>query len=311
MAGSTKRTVFSRKPLKLTEAVARRAIRHLFAAYLLLSGVALAFPHRPGAWPVLAAVHVLGIIVLLQLGPYPIAKRWLEARFPRITRVVGDWYTLLLIPALYTELAVLNVAVFHGRYFDATVLRWEAAVFGGQPSRELAQVLPSLALSEFLHAAYLSYYAIIYGPPLYLYLRGRRAAHQQMVFTLMLTFFAHYLFFIYFPVQGPRYLFPAPGGGLAGGGFYNLTHQLLETGSARGAAFPSSHVGVAFAQSAFTWTVLPLVGPLLVVMSSALALGAVYGGFHYAIDVVCGLIFGLLLFACAPRIATVMARWKQ
>lgn len=297
--------------MKLTEAAARLAIRRLFAAYLIVSGAALAFPHRPAAWPLLAMLHVFGVIVLLQIGPYPTLLNWLRARWPRAVHITGDWYALALIPALYTELAILNVSVFNGHYFDSMILGWEEALFGGQPSRELAQAWPSLPLSEFLHFSYLSYYLIIYGPPIYLYLRGKREAHQQAVFTLMLTFFAHYLFFIYFPVQGPRYLFAAPGGELSRGVFHNVAHQVLEAGSARGAAFPSSHVGVAFAQAAFAWAVLPRLAPVLLFMSTALALGAVYGGFHYATDALAGMIFGLLLFALTPRLALALTRMRN
>lgn len=289
----------------LSEATMRHAIRRLFAAYLFISGIALAFPYRPAAWLPLAILHLAGIITLLQIGPYPILLAWLTGRWPRVMRVMGDWYGLALIPALYAELAVLNVAVFNGRYFDSLVLGWEQVLFGGQPSRDLAQTLPFLPLSELLHFSYISYYLIIYGPPIYLYLRGRRAAHQQLVFTLLLTFFAHYIFFIYFPVQGPRYVFPAPGGDISRGFFYNLAHRILEVGSSQGAAFPSSHVGVSFAQAALAFSLLPRGAPVVLLFSTGLAVGAVYGGFHYAIDVLCGLAFGLLLFALAPRVA----RW--
>lgn len=311
MACSTKRTACSRNRLKLSEAAARLAIRRLFAAYLIVAGAALAFPHRPAMWLPLLALHIAGIIILLQIGPYRSVLAALAARWPRTIRVIGDWYALALIPALYTELAILNVSVFNGRYFDSVILGWEESLFGGQPSVELSRAWPFLPLSEFLHFSYLSYYLIIYGPPIYLYLRGKRAAHQQAVFTLMLTFFAHYVFFIYFPVQGPRYLFAAPGGEIARGFFYNLAHQVLEAGSARGAAFPSSHVGVSFAQAAFTWAVLPRVAPVLFFMSAALAVGAVYGGFHYATDALCGMLFGLFLFALAPRLARGLARARE
>lgn len=300
--------MFSKNPFDLTEAAARTAIRRLLALYLLIAGAALLFPHRPPAWPVFVLLHAIAMGVLLQPGP---VARWLDSAaqsWPRASGIIGDWYAILLIPVLYTELAVLNQAVFGGYYFDELIIAWEAVLFGGQPFRELAQNYPQLLLSEFLHFAYLSYYLIIYAPPLYLYLRGRRAEHQQLVFALLLTFFAHYVFFIYFPVQGPRYLFPAPVGELSGGFFYNLAHQLLEAGSARGAAFPSSHVGVSITATAFAFVALPRWAPVLLVLTIGLAVGAVYGGFHYATDAAAGLLYGLLLFAAAPALARRLGR---
>jgi membrane-associated phospholipid phosphatase len=273
----------------------RRALCRLFAIYLLISGIALLFPHRPRAWFVLVVLHVMGALWLLDVGPAPITVQWLRGRWPRVTRVIGDWYVLALMPMLYTELAILNVAVHNGRYFDDIILRWEQQLFNGQPSRDLAAAFPNVLLSEFLHFAYISYYLIIYVPLLVLYLRGRTEEHQRAAFTLMLTFFAHYVFFIYFPVQGPRYLFPPPSGEIANGTMYQLAHQILEAGSSRGAAFPSSHVGVAFTQTAIAFIVMKRWAPVLAVLSTGLAVGAVYGGFHYATDAVVGFVYAMLL----------------
>src|SRR5690606_32570498 len=155
-------------------------------------------------------------------------------------------------------------------------------------------------------AAYLSYYAIIYGPPLLLYLAGRRADYHELLFPLMLTFLVSYLFFIYFPVQGPRYLFPPPGGGLEAGPAYRLAHRVLEAGSSQGAAFPSSHVAVAVAQTVLVARLLPRLLPAVAILAAGLAAGAVYGGFHYATDVVAGLALALVLITAAPRVRAVL-----
>lgn len=260
------------------------------------------FPHRPAEWPLLAAVHLGAALLALGLPPLAPVAAAIRRRRPAVARFIADWYPLALLPFLYAELAVLNKAVWAGRYFDPLVLRWEELFFGGQPSRELAVAAPFLPISEALHAAYLSYYLIIYGPPILLFLSGRVGDFRRVVFAVMLTFFVHYLFFIYFPVQGPRYLFPAPGGVIAEGALYNLAHRVLEAGSSQGAAFPSSHVAVAFAQTALAVRFLPRLVPLLAILSTGLAVGAVYGGFHYATDAAVGLLLGLALAATAPAV---------
>jgi len=283
-----------------------RALDRLFALYMLVSGLALAGPARPALWPVLALVHALAAAAALRSRALAPALAAASRRWPRLAVVVSDWYALLVLPALYTELAVLNRAVYAGTYFDALVMRWEETLFGGQPSRALAAALPYLALSEPLHAAYLSYYAIIYGPPLLLYVAGRRSHFHEMLFPLMLTFFVSYLFFIYFPVQGPRYIFPPPGGGLEAGPLYRLAHLVLEAGSAQGAAFPSSHVAVAATQTILVARFLPRLLPVVAVLTLGLAAGAVYGGFHYATDVVAGFALAAVLVGAAPRARAVL-----
>ncbi|NLG63191.1 MAG: phosphatase PAP2 family protein [Candidatus Cloacimonetes bacterium] len=286
----------------LTRTSPPRALDRLFAAYLILSGIALLFPHRPAGWLWIGALHIVAVLVLLRTPPFDALLASLRERAPRLARAAHDWYALLLIPALYTELAVLNRSVWDGRYFDELIIRLETLFFGGQPSQSLAATLPKIWLSEPLHFAYLSYYLIIFGPPLLLYLRSRTHEFRATTFTLMLTFFAHYLFFVYFPVQGPRYLFPAPLGGIENGTFYQLAHRVLEAGSSQGSAFPSSHVGVSIAQTLCVARFMPRLMVPVALLTVGLAVGAVYGGFHYAIDAVLGAALGALMVLIAPSL---------
>lgn len=285
------------------EVLLRRALRRLLAGYLVVTGLAFLFPHRPSLGPLWAAGHLVAAATILGLGPFRGLKEQVRRRCPRLSSAVSDWYALLLLPLLYRELVPLNRAVHGGRYFDWVILRLETTLLGLPSGQEWAAQLPYLALSEVLHLCYLSYYAIIYLPPVYLYVQGRRAEHQGMIFSLMLAFLVHYLVFVFFPVQGPRYLFPPPGAPLDRGWFFRLAHAVLEAGSAQGSAFPSSHVGVAVVQAALAWRWLPKAAPLLSLATLGLALGAVYGGFHYVTDILAGGLLGLTLRALAPTAA--------
>jgi membrane-associated phospholipid phosphatase len=275
-------------------------VDRLLGGYAIVSGAALLFPFRPAVWPLLLAVHA--VAALLAFGWTPLARAWnaLARRMPGSAVFVGDVYPLVLIPFLYAELASLNFAVWNGLYFDDLIIAVEQTIFRGQPSREWAIALPSLLLSEVLHAAYLSYYFVIFVPPLIIARVAGRSAFRDAVFTLMLTFVAHYMFFIWFPVQGPRYLFPPPAGPIAEGMVYRFTHVVLEAGSSQGAAFPSSHVGVAVAQVLVTWRYSPRLAPAVALMALGLALGAIYGGFHYATDVMAGALLGAACAITAP-----------
>ena len=216
-------------------------------------------------------------------------------------RVLADWHLLLLFPALYSELPWLMAGLGAG-YHDAAVAALEARIFGGQPAFEWAGAWPSRALSETLHAAYLAYYPVIYVPPLLLWLRGpsragasgaeadARDAFHHTVAALGLSMLACYAVFVVWPVQGPRYL-GAPGG-IPSGPVRGLVLAILESGSSRGAAFPSSHVSVAVTQTLLALRYRPRVGGALGVITLLLAAGAVYGGFHYAVDALAGAAVG-------------------
>lgn len=277
---------------------APRPVDRLLGGYLLITALALAFPHRPDSWPVFLAIHLGVAAFLLAGGP----ERVRETATGRVVGALVDWYPLLLMPFLYWELPQLGGALWADHYFDGTVQRWEQAVFGQQPSMTLASRWSLLPLSELLHAAYVAYYPVIYALPAILYFQGRSDAFRDSVFALMLSFSLAYLVFILFPVQGPRYLFPAPGGAPAQGVFYQLTHAVLETGSSRGAAFPSSHAAIAAVQAVNAFRHLPRATPLLAAITVGICLGAVYGGFHYGVDMVAGLALGLLAAWASPTV---------
>jgi len=240
------------------------------------------------------AMHLL---VLAAMAAATFSRRvpdWLRA-----------WAPLAAVLFLYTELPMLIRAAGHGEFFDMTVISWETAIFGGQPAIEWALRWPARWLSETLHAAYLSYYGIIVVVPVTLWLGSRREDFAEAVFTLMLTFVACFVCYVAFPVEGPRYLWPgtAPDGPMRG-----LTQALLESRSSAGTAFPSSHVAVATAQTVLAWRYFGKPALALGALAAALALGAVYGGFHYAIDVIAGAVFGFLLALIGLELFALVAR---
>jgi membrane-associated phospholipid phosphatase len=254
----------------------------IVAIYLMATLPILAF--RPG-WALAAHVLALGALWWSRLPPA--AGR----------NLAGDWLPLLLVPLLYAQLPFM----MSGGYHDAMVQHWELAVFGHHPSATLAARWPWPAVSEGLHLGYLSYYGIIYLPPLVLWLRRRDQAFQLATASVMATFVVCFAVFIAWPVQGPRYLWTpdAPDGPVR-----QLVLALLQGGSSRGAAFPSSHAAVAMAQVVAMATVSRPAAAALALCTAALCVGAVYGGFHYAVDMMAGAALG-------ATIALIVRHWLR
>ena len=248
----------------------------VLAAYLTASAIAAVAGVVGGRTPVtIVAVHVAALFLIL----------WIATR--RIDNAITDWLPIVAIPFLYAELPSIHVGSLH----DAIVQRWESDWFGASPAHVAAVRWPSHALSEILHAAYLSYYAIIVLPPLVLYLERNRAEFARVTAGLVTIFALCFAIFIVFPVAGPRYEWPAPPG-VYDGPVRRFVLHVLEAGSSKGTAFPSSHVAVAAAQSVMTLGWNRRFGLGLSVLTLLLAAGAVYGGFHYAVDAVAGGLIG-------------------
>jgi membrane-associated phospholipid phosphatase len=245
------------------------------------------------AWVCLHGILAAGIVRL--------------ARRPRMGCIgwLADLYPLPLFLVLYRESEAINHAFFASP-LDVHFLSAEARWFGVQPSLAFAERFPSTLVAELLYAAYFSFYPMIIGMAVWLLHHDRRSA-QRFFGDLAAVFYTCYGLFIVFPVVGPRIL--DLGGlppdilaplGLADvgsmppstqrGPFARLMSFIYEWFEGAGGAFPSSHVVVAclvlresFRQRLKLRWVLSLVVPLL-------CLGTVYGRYHYASDVVAGLL---------------------
>ena len=253
-----------------------------------------------GALLIAGRSNVRGGEIALHFGALALiaALTWLRA----VPDAVRRWVPLVSFLFLYSELPVLIRAAGHVQTFDVFVMQWDAAIFGGQPAQAWAARFPQRALSELLHLAYFAYYPIIYSVPAALYLSRRLDEFGEAAFALLLTFSACFLAYIAFPVAGPRYYWPSS----APNGFTrDIVVAVLESGSSRGTAFPSSHVAVAVAQSILAIRYFGVRGAPIPIVTAGLAVGAIYGGFHYAIDVVAGAVLGgctvLLGIAAAKR----------
>lgn len=261
-----------------------RALAPIDRATLAYVAVALAFtlargPRQPPAALLLPLGLALTATVALVLAPR-------ARRSGELGRLLAEFYPLLLTVALYSHVGLVNAA--GGVSHDALVQRWDQALFGCQPSAAWIRAFPSPAWSTLLHAAYLSYYAILAGAPLGLWLRGRRDAARATLFAMMGTFYLCYTAFLLFPVAGPRFAWPAAENAATAVPLARLTHRLLEGASAWGTAFPSSHVAVALVASFCAWRGWRPLGAFLVPASLLLALATVYGQLHYAVDALAG-----------------------
>jgi membrane-associated phospholipid phosphatase len=260
-----------------------RPVDLILAAYLIVVSVVAAarLPDNSGGWWLLLAHALFAALLFLitrpGLGP--------------VGKTLREIYPLLLLPALYSELDVLNSG--SGRLYDALVQRWELLVFGGQISREWWQSAPSRFWSTTFHAAYLSYYLIISAPALYFAWRGDLQAVRRFVLVVIATFVPCYLAFIFFPVAGPYYQFAWPDSWFISNLPARLTYEALATGSSYGAAFPSSHVAAAVAATLAAARSSRRLGMVLLIPTMLMTVGVVYCQMHYGVDALAGLMVGL------------------
>lgn len=282
------------RPVLLVRSPSSRADRALrlcsvaVAAWLLGTVVPVVHYAREtgGVAPVIAHVFAAVAVVVVLIR---------DVRAPQLLR---DWLPLASVPFLYLE-ARWPIAGLGRPHADAAIHAWELAIFPSDPSRALAVRFHSAPLSEVLHAAYLSYYALIYLPPLVLYVRGRREEFAETNLALAVAFAMCFTSFLVFPVDGPRFMTGAAAA--PDGPIRTLTLALLNGASTRGTAFPSLHVAASVVASACALRFVRPLGYGLLPITVALMIATVYGGFHYAVDVWAGVLVGAVSL-CAVRL---------
>lgn len=275
-----------------------RPVDRLILAYLafvtlviLARGAAL---ERANGW--LLAMHLLAAALLYlftRLGATQRAGTFLH-----------DAYPLIMLLPLYGEIGILSLQTGESTVLehDALVQRWEAWIFGGQPSRDWIRAAPSVWWSGVFHLAYFAYYVIVLLGPLSLLLRGRRDAARHVLFSTMLSFILCYVVFVLFPVAGPYYAFPQPTGPVRETWAAQLVYGVLAQGSSFGAAFPSSHVAATVAATLGAWQHWRALGWAFLGPAVLLTVGTVYCQMHYAVDAISGVVVGVGAWVVGRRV---------
>ena len=277
-------------------------------AYLALVGLLILFFHNstvPG-WPRLLGAHAACLLLV----------HWLIQAHARrkpapLLDFLRHFYPVLLYTALFVETGLLN-RMFCQEYLDPMVAQWEQALFGCQPSVLFMQKLPWLAVSELFYASYFSYYVMIAGVGIALFLRSRRQFFHYLS-VISFLFYVCYLIYIFLPVIGSRgffhqvegYVLPDATQQLAltdaypeavqAGVFFRLMRWVYRVFEAPGAALPSSHVAVALCTVFFSFRYLRRIRYVHLAVALLLCLSTVYCRYHYALDVLAGLVTAAVL----------------
>ena len=136
---------------------------------------------------------------------------------------------------------------------------------------------------------------------------------EKASFVIVTSFFLYYLIYIFVPVAGPQFYFPAigmdnveacnflsigdyfnhnaillPGPNFEQGLFFELVEASQEVGERPTAAFPSSHVGISTILMIMAWRVNKKLCYGLIPFYVLLCCATVYIQAHYLIDVFAG-----------------------
>lgn len=185
-----------------------------------------------------------------------------------------------------------------GTNFDRPLIVLEERLFR-QPSLHWAR-LGNRWASELLHIGYFSYYSYTLIIGVVLHLGGRIQEFQAATTAVMLSYLVAYTLFALVPVFGPRWSLVEEGllqpseQRVPGLWFTKLTHRLLFDGPAhKGGAMPSSHTSTAVIFAYWCFQIGGTAGGILGTAAAvSMVAGAIYGRYHFALDILAGALIG-------------------
>ncbi|MDR0988041.1 MAG: phosphatase PAP2 family protein [Prevotellaceae bacterium] len=289
------------------------AVEKVALLYNLLTTLLILFLYQEMAHPghMLVERALIAAVTLLLVALY----RWMPYRIVALVRIVVQ---MSLLSYWYPDTFEFNRVFPNLDHLFAAAEQW---LFGTQPAVWFYIRFPQLWLSELLNMGYFFYYPMILVVMVWYFFR-RNEWFEKVAFVLAASFFIYYFIYIFVPVAGPQFYFPAIGAynvahgtfpgigdyfnhhqlllngptGHLEGFFYNLVEASQRVGERPTAAFPSSHVGISTILMLLAWRGSKWLFAGLFPFYLLLCLATVYIQAHYTIDAIMGFFSGFILY---------------
>ena len=239
--------------------------------------------------------------------------------FYRLTNRTSNWvlrflrifYVQLLYILFFSECIILSQLFFGSRSLDPIFFRIEQILFQSQPAEQFYQFLPQNRLvTEIFFFSYFFYYALICVGLWLLFVKKEWAKAAYGLAFITCGFYLFYVFYTFFPVQGPKYYIPELRAlwyeNFNGYLFTRIMKGMFRNMNLAGAAFPSSHVAMSLVALILNWRYNRWLAVVLLPLTLMLMASTVYIYAHYLVDVLAGILVGILLYTVLPRLLAVL-----
>ena len=241
-------------------------------------------------WPRYLAWNVLAIAAILLLAH--------KKSDGIVWEFAHDWLPAIFFITVFEEVSFLSLTL-RGAWQNPILIAWESSLFRVSQGEWLRRY-SSPWFSELLEFGYLSFYPFYpaVGGVLWAW-RGRprfAGAFRRMTDALSVGYVICYTTYLLFPTRSPSHdmgietVASTPSGGL----FHILVRLMQGNAGVHGNAFPSVHIMLAVAVLIFAWRYFPRAAPWILICVLLMCAGAVYDGYHYALDVAAGAVVGLV-----------------
>lgn len=222
-------------------------------------------------------------------------------------------YPLLLLLLIYGQIQNY-ISVINPHTYDNILIKMDQLIFGVNPTEWLAKY-SNPVLTEFLQITYFSFYILPIFHGYELYKNKEFDKYNKFAEAIFFTFFVSYLLYLAMPAIGPRFCiheFSNISNELPGLFLTDFLREIINSGGGvpAGAENPALYVNKDCMPSGHT--MVTLVNIILVfknrskfryfvlIIGTSLIFATVYLRYHYVIDVIAGLILGILMIYIEP-----------
>jgi membrane-associated phospholipid phosphatase len=210
---------------------------------------------------------------------------------PLPVSIIRDWLTaaLMLVPYWQT-----------GQFFMGPNARIQAALMAFDrkwlPGISAASGTPHTRIGLAMEIAYLFCYPLVPLGLAVLYVAGLRQYANVFWFVVLVSTYICYATTPFFPALPPRSIAgePIPSSAPNVGRVFN--RWILRHGSIHAISFPSAHVASSLATALVLLWFVPWAGLVFLFIAVCIAIAAVVGRYHYALDVLLGALTALVVF---------------
>ncbi|MFZ1137495.1 MAG: phosphatase PAP2 family protein [Candidatus Korobacteraceae bacterium] len=244
-------------------------------------------------WPRYVVWNLVAVAAILYAARKQYEGSWWE--------FAHDWLPALFFVTMFEEVSFLSLSLREA-WQNPVVIGWESALFAVPPGEWLRTYVPGWG-SELLQFGYLSFYLFYPLAAGMLWKWRRRVPYaggfRHMTDALSVAYAVCYATYLLFPVCSPSHNVGLDAGAStkSGGPFHFLVTLVQARAGVHGNAFPSSHIMLACGVLVFAFRYFPRLAVALLVCVLLMCVGAVYDGYHYAIDVMAGALLGVAVGA--------------
>jgi len=259
-------------------------------AFSCLIVLAWVRPHLdPGRRVRITGIGAMGAVITL-LGAL-LLTRWAA---PSAVRVTRDWLPLLMVLLFYRQAGEFVARAGGGLEWRLELLDVRLVI----PVLEWCARLPARAwIFGYLEAAYFSYYAVMPAGVAVLYAAGAASQVDRFWTVVLLASHGSCGTLPFFQTRPPRELGEKWRVGLPHSKLRGFNLLILRQGAIHSNTCPSAHVAIAVACALVLLQAGPLwAGLVFLWIAISIALGAVGGRYHYAVDACLGALMGVVGF---------------